>query len=181
MAGLALIVIDMQRYFASIAENLVAEVNATTFACRERKCPVVFTKHGHKIVELDSGSLGRFWGTEKMIRYGSDDWELLPELNMCSNDIIIDDKRTYDAFYETPLQDILNQLHVSTVVVAGVVTNLCCETTARSAFVRNFDVIFLSDGTSADSYEMHRATLVNIGYGFGKVMTCSEFRQTLSS
>jgi len=65
------------------------------------------------------------------------------------------------------------------VIICGVLTNLCCETTARSAFVKNFDVIFLSDctGTSAISWcaelltfvcpatstlEMHNATLSNV-------------------
>ena len=177
---LALIVIDMQEHFKSIGESLVAELNATTFACRERKIPVVFTKHGHKMVELDSGSLGRFWGKEDMIKYGSDDWQLIPQLNVCNGDIIIDEKRRYDAFHGTPLQDILHQLAVNTVVIAGVVSNLCCETTARSAFVRDFDVIFLSDGTCAYSADMHRATLRNIEYGFGKVLKCAEFRHTLS-
>ncbi|KAL5478192.1 hypothetical protein EMCRGX_G025088 [Ephydatia muelleri] len=146
----------------------------------ERKIPVVFTKHGHKMVELDSGSLGRFWGKEDMIKYGSDDWQLIPQLNVCNGDIIIDEKRRYDAFHGTPLQDILHQLAVNTVVIAGVVSNLCCETTARSAFVRDFDVIFLSDGTCAYSADMHRATLRNIEYGFGKVLKCAEFRHTLS-
>ena len=177
--AVALIVIDMQKHFASIAEGFVTELNATTAACRERKCPVVFTQHGHKMVELDSGSLGRFWGKGSMIKYGSDDWQLIPQLNVCSGDIIIDEKRTYDAFHGTPLQDILHQLTVNTVAITGVVSNLCCETTARSAFVRGFDVIFLTDGTCAYSGDMHSATLTNIEYGFGKVITCAEFRETL--
>ena len=41
-------------------------------------------------------------------------------------------------------------------------TNLCCETTARSAFVKDYDVIFLSDGTATASKEMHNATLLNL-------------------
>lgn len=175
----ALLVIDMQKYFASIGEGLVAELNATTSACRERKIPVVFTQHGHKMVDLDSGALGRFWGLEDMIKYGSEDWQLIPQLNVCSSDIIIDEKRRYDAFHGTPLQDILHQLAVNTVVICGVVTNLCCETTARSAFVRDFNVVFLSDGTCSYSQEMHKASLMNIEYGFGKVLKCAEFRQTL--
>lgn len=41
-------------------------------------------------------------------------------------------------------------------------TNLCSETTARSAFVRDFDVIFLSDGNATLTPEMHEATLLNL-------------------
>ena len=52
------------------------------------------------------------------------------------------------------------------VVVCGVLTNLCCETTARSAFMRGFEVYFLEDGTATFSEEMHEAALLNLGYGF---------------
>ena len=69
----------------------------------------------------------------------------------------------------------LHQLRVDTVEISGMRTNLCCETTTHSAFVRDFDMIFLSDGTATSSKSMHDATLKAVAYGFGKVMTCAEF------
>jgi isochorismate hydrolase len=59
-------------------------------------------------------------------------------------------------------------------IIGGVMTNLCCETTARSAFTKNFSVVFLSDGTATADEAMHRASLLNLGYGFARVMTCEE-------
>ena len=73
----------------------------------------------------------------------------------------------------------LHQLGVDTVEISGMRTNLCCETTARSAFVCDFDVIFLSDGTATSSKSMHDATLKAVAYGFGSVMTCAEFRERM--
>ena len=68
----------------------------------------------------------------------------------------------------------LHQLGVDTVEISGMRTNLCCKTTARSAFVCDFDVIFLSDGTATSSKSMHDATLKAVAYGFGKMMTCAK-------
>ena len=45
-------------------------------------------------------------------------------------------------------------------------TNLCCETTARSAFIRGFDVIMPVDATAAYNYEFHLATFLNLAYMF---------------
>ncbi len=75
---------------------------------------------------------------------------------------------------------LVNVFQVNAVVISGVVTNLCCESTARSAFSQDFRVFFLSDGTRANKKEHHDATLMNIAFGFGKVLTCSEFRKLSS-
>lgn len=55
----------------------------------------------------------------------------------------------------------------------------CDRLQCRSAFVQNFDVVFLSDGTSTSSQEAHAATLLNIGFAFGRVLTCAELRDEL--
>jgi isochorismate hydrolase len=53
-------------------------------------------------------------------------------------------------------------------------TNLCCETTARDAFVNDFRVFFLSDGTATVGQEMHEASLRNLEYGFATLLMCEE-------
>ncbi len=75
-------------------------------------------------------------------------------------------KTQYDAFYKTNLRKILNKYRIKQVLITGVMTNLCCETTARSAFVQGFKVFFVIDGTCTQNEMMHRATLINLSYGF---------------
>jgi len=75
-------------------------------------------------------------------------------------------KTQYDAFYKTNLKKILNKYRIKQVLITGVMTNLCCETTARSAFVQGFKVFFVVDGTCTQNEMMHRATLINLSYGF---------------
>ncbi|MGB9722125.1 MAG: isochorismatase family protein [bacterium] len=75
-------------------------------------------------------------------------------------------KSQYDSFYKTNLKSILVKNKVSQVVITGVMTNLCCETTARSAFVQGFRVFFVVDGTATQNEMMHKSTLLNLSYGF---------------
>ena len=44
--------------------------------------------------------------------------------------------------------------------------NLCCESTARAAFMRGFEVFFTIDGTAANNKDFHMASLLNLSYGF---------------
>jgi nicotinamidase-related amidase len=174
----ALLVIDMQNEFTPTATPILSEVNATIASARRAGLPVIFSQHGHidPISEVNSSVLVRWWGASGSIKKGSHAWEFVPELDVTPADTIIDDKTTYDAFYGTRLKSVLEERHVDTVIIAGVLTQYCCETTARSAFVQNFNVIFLSDGTGPEC----PATLEIIASGFGKVMTCAQLRSRLN-
>lgn len=174
---LALIVIDMQNIFASAAKPILAEVNATIASARHAGIPVIFSQHGHLDPENEEKTsvLVRWWGASGSIRKGSDEWKLLSNLDVGPNEIILDEKTTYDAFYRTRLKSILDEHKVDTVIISGVLTQFCCETTARSAFVQNYDVIFLSDGTGPPC----QGTLETIAFGFGKVITCADMRTRL--
>eukprot|EP00951_Prasinocladus_malaysianus_P049784 scaffold673580_cov38-Prasinocladus_malaysianus.AAC.1 len=55
-------------------------------------------------------------------------------------------------------------------------SNTSCETTARSAFTQNFNVVFCSNGTAASEPSMHEATLKSMLYGFAEVSKCSVVR-----
>jgi nicotinamidase-related amidase len=79
-------------------------------------------------------------------------------------------KSQYDAFYNTTLDVTLKQHYVKQVVVTGVMTNLCCETTARSAFVHGYEVFFPIDGVATYDDECHRSTLLNLAYGFAHIV-----------
>ena len=58
---------------------------------------------------------------------------------------------------------------MDTVVVCGAMTNLCCETTAQSAFANNFNVIFLRDCNATSTQEFHDATVENLDFGFATI------------
>jgi isochorismate hydrolase len=105
---------------------------------------------------------------------------VLGKLEAGSNGIIIPKKR-YSAFHGTNLENILREREVKDLVIGGVMTNLCCETTARDAFVRDFRVFFLADGTSTVSEDYHLAALKNLAYGFATILTCNQFIQSVQN
>lgn len=83
-------------------------------------------------------------------------------------------KHRFDAFLNTDLDLILRSNGVRSLVIAGVATNVCVETTARQAFVRDYYVVLPSDGAAAYSAEEQAASLTTIDRYFGQVTTCDE-------
>jgi ureidoacrylate peracid hydrolase len=83
-------------------------------------------------------------------------------------------KHRYGAFHNTDLETILRVHGIRTVVLAGVATNACVETTAREAFVRDYYVVFTADGTACYSDEAHEATLRTIDKYFGVVVSLGD-------
>ncbi|GAA0151108.1 hydrolase [Lithospermum erythrorhizon] len=103
------------------------------------------------------------------MRQGRQDYDLVVE------------KNTYNAFWGTKLEDKLKEMGAKEVIVSGVMTNLCCETTARDAFVRGFRVFFSTDATTTSSKELHEATLKNMAYGFAYLVDCKSLEAALST
>ena len=172
----ALLAIDMQNFFHRIAQPVLKNILRVIQTCRQKDVPVIFTQHGHTEPDSDGGILGEWWG--ELIIGGTEDWKFLPEIKIEPKDIILPKKR-YSAFFETDLDKILRSRGIRDLIISGVMTNLCCETTARDAFMRDYRVFFLIDGTATGRSELHLATLKNLGFGFAYLITCDELIQSL--
>ena len=83
-------------------------------------------------------------------------------------------KHRFSAFHNTDLETILRSHAIRTVVMTGVASNVCVETTARDAFVRDYYVVFLEDGTATYSDEEHRGALRVIDRYFGEVASAGD-------
>ncbi|MEC7490784.1 MAG: isochorismatase family cysteine hydrolase [Pseudomonadota bacterium] len=83
-------------------------------------------------------------------------------------------KHRFNAFLNTDLDTILRANGIRTLVMTGVATNVCVESTARDGFMRDYYVVFTSDGTAAYSRQDHDATLRNMNRFFGEVCTLAE-------
>jgi len=175
----ALLVIDMQRTFVHeegrnflpLSRPMAPRLAALLAQWRERRLPVLFTRHVHRRAEEDGGALSRWWNSLILERD--------PDSLLCEPFVPIEGERVivksrYSAFAGTELLWVLRNLSVRDLVIGGVLTNLCCETTARDAFVNDFNVFFLGDGTAAPDPELHLATCRNIAYGFGRVLGVDE-------
>lgn len=172
----AVIVLDMQSYFLNrdshafipsslaIIPNIVFLIQAYT----TNRMPVFLTRH---VNDSNNKEIMAKWWNDTI----SEDNPLsviLPEIADSKASVII--KKTYDAFYDTSLENELKSKGIEQVAICGVMTHLCCETTARSAFVRGFEVFFIVDGTATYNEQFHCATLLNIAHGFAQLVTVEE-------
>lgn len=163
----ALLVIDMQRYFVQIAEPILENVRSIHNACRLRGIRVVFTRHGHRDIARDGGMLAEWWGD--YIQYGAPEWELLEDLSPLDGETVIDKDR-YSAFAGTGLDERLRAQGIEQLVITGVMTNCCCETTARDGFDRDYRIFFMADATATMDEELHVASLKTLAYGFAHIL-----------
>ncbi|GGA46095.1 isochorismatase [Paenibacillus physcomitrellae] len=148
-------------------------------ACRVQQIPVLYTKH-ELYDQYDVSPLETAYNPllkQVGMRAGTPGVGIVEELAPLPNEPVIT-KHRYDAFYNTNLETIIRTIRgtgmADTVIITGTVTNVCCESTARSAFMRDFKVVFVSDATGALNEAAHQATLDTIGSVFGRVMSTGE-------
>ena len=196
-ARTALVVIDMQETFcapgapAEVAQSrdIVPGVNAVAAGLRAMGAPVIFVLHANTH------------------RKGVSDWELFFHhvvsdevrlrtmeslapgrqqvwrgLEQHESDVIIV-KNRYSALISgaSPLERVLRNLGVDTLLIAGTKTNVCCEATARDAMMLNYKVAFISDGCATFNDAEHNATLDIMAYAFADVMSTDECLALLAS
>jgi isochorismate hydrolase len=174
----ALLVIDIQNFFRRIVQPILENIQKVIRFCRQKNIPIIFTQHGYTDPSSDVGVLGEWWG--QVVLRGTEDWKFLPEIRIEPEDTVLAKKR-YSAFYETDLENLLRSKGIRDLIISGVMTNLCCETTARDAFMRDYRVFFLIDGTATGKDDHHLATLKNLGFGFAYLITSEELAQNLKS
>ena len=83
-------------------------------------------------------------------------------------------KRRFSAFYSTDLDVMLRARGIKSLIMAGVATNVCVETTARDGFMRDYHIVFLSDCTAAYDRQEHYSALNNMSKYFGVVADSKE-------
>ena len=180
----ALLVIDMQRFFLDPdapgytigAPAILPGVQRLIEAFRDEERPVIYTRHVHHPDGRDVGIMGWWW--DSMCLEGSRESEIYPDIAPLDDDKVLL-KHRYSAFYNTDLEIVLRGLAIEDLVISGVMTNLCCETTARDAYIRDYRVFFLADGTGAVNEDMQMASLRNLSYGFARITTVDEMIEEL--
>jgi ureidoacrylate peracid hydrolase len=171
----ALLVVDMQNGFCHPqgsftrigmglegAEEAVRNAAIAIEQARGAAIPVVFTRHLYRPGRADEGQALRrnspaLAGLDGL-QGGTWDAEVVAELGCGPQDLTVDKVR-FDAFQWTSLEPLLRGLGVEELVVCGVVTNLCVETTIRSAFMRDFPVSLLADCCAAQTRRLHELSL----------------------
>ena len=187
MAGAALLVIDMQNFFAPMAKSALPNIKKLhSYFNTTLQAPIIFTQHGHPESDLTppyTNQLVKRWGPSGSVAKGSKDWQLIPSIRALadSSDSSVVAKNTYDAFINTNLTELLEEKSIERLVICGVMTDCCCDTTARSAFNRGFDTWLVSDACGSADREQHEAGLKGFGFACGNVLITEEVIERLKA
>ena len=101
------------------------------------------------------------------------DWaELVPELAGLGDLVVT--KRQWGAFYGTELDLQLRRRGVRTILLCGISTNMGVESTARDAYERGYEQVFVEDSTAARSAEEHEHTMKKVFPRLGRVRPTAE-------
>jgi len=188
-ARMALVNVDIQNCFVegSAPDGLIVldRINLLAGVCRE--CGIVVFHIRHALpAGLDPGVLGEIFPIVKkgFLDRDSDTAAFHKELVRDPRDILLE-KPHFGAFYDTNLELQLRRRGIDTIIITGIETNVCCETTAREAMVHDFRVFFMSDGTATGGVqgisrdEVQRASLATLGMCFAQVLTVDEMIQKI--
>ena len=180
----ALLVIDVQNEYFDGAlpvthpHGSLEHILTALGAARKAQSPVVVVQHSASSPE------------SRTFRPGTPGWELHPSVAAFPRDLLLE-KHLPGSFTNTELDSWLRERQISTVTIAGYMTQMCCDTTSRQAFHRGFHVEFLSDATgtlafdtsagSVTAEELHRAILVTQALRFAEVLSTDAWIARLQS
>src|SRR5688572_25229926 len=188
-AATALVVVDMQNGFilpefahgtaCAMAIEIAPNINRIAATLREAGGTVAWVRNTFSEESKTSWSVkhemagpqrtARRWASMPEGTKGHQLWE---RMEVRPGDLVVD-KTRFSAFLQgsSDLEARLRERGVDTVIVTGIVTNTCVESTARDAMMRNFKTIVVSDATATENDEEHNASLIAIYLDFGDLMT----------
>jgi ureidoacrylate peracid hydrolase len=194
----ALLVVDMQNGFmmegvahslCREAANIVPNINRIADALRRAGGTVVWIQNAATEEALVSWSIRvEMDGPERTrtrmesMTPGTKGYELWAALEPRPEDLFVQ-KTRFSAFIQgsSNLEALLRARGLDTVIVTGTVTNICCESTARDAMMRNFRTLMVTDANAAMSDELHNASLIAFYLRFGDIMPTDMVIATLTT
>ena len=172
----ALLVLDMQNVFLSPSSHayipssnaLMPIINSLINYFENHHRPIFFTRHINSEDEEDL--MLKWW--KSPISLDDPLSSISTDLNVGSSEFLI--KNKYSAFINTNLEQILKKKSIKQVLITGVMSHLCCESTAREAFMRNFEVFYIIDGTATYNELLHQGTMFALAHGFAECLTAKD-------
>ncbi len=168
----ALLIVDMLNDFCKEGGCMVLKegmetlepIQALIAKARKLQAPVIYINDCHRAGKYDK----EFDKREPHCIEGTWGAEVIEELKPEPQDYCIP-KRRFSGFYQTDLDLVLRELEVKTVIVTGVVTNICVRSTCHDAFFRGYQVIVPRDCVRATGPREQESTLWDIETHFGTV------------
>lgn len=187
----ALMIIDMQNAFCHPNGSMVTQRGLDTTAlqgaiepcrvlveaARSKEVPLIFTQYVYRADHSDAG-----WRTREVtpevigsgsLAAGTWDVDFVEGLEPVGRDIVVPKNRP-SAFYSTPLDSYLRSMRIESLVICGVTTNICVETTARDASQRDYRTFVVADATAEMEPDRHDVALRALALMFARVLNIEE-------
>jgi len=190
----ALLIIDMQNAFIHPEGSLSKmglNTSRTSIAIepikrlkkefKAQKLPVIYLQHAHRKDGTDAGMIAKVFPPIMALGHCIEDtWdgEIIEELKPEADDYIVK-KHRFSGFYNTQLEDVLRGLGIEQLVVTGIATNVCVESTIRDAFYRDFNVFVPREATASYTLEDEQGALGNFQFAFARVVSEEEMLMEL--
>lgn len=184
-----LLIIDMQNAFidpkgslsrmgldTSRTRTVIEPIRKLRHAFHDAGLPVIYLQHVHQPDGGDMGLIAKVFPPIQALGHcfdGTWDAGIIDELVPESRDRVVK-KHRFSGFYHTALEELLRTLAVETLVVSGIATNICVESTVRDAFYRDYPVIVPLETTAAFTPEQEAGSLGNFAFAFAKLMPLQE-------
>jgi nicotinamidase-related amidase len=185
-AETALVVIDMQKFYVADVQpaiDIIPNINRMAAAFRAKGAVVAWIKMtaGRGGNSLWSLYHDYFFTKENAARHrdnlteGADGHALHAGLDVQEGDVFAS-KNRFSAFMPgySELPEKLAQRSIKNVVIAGMLTNMCCETSARDAMMMDYKVIMVSDANAARFEEDHNVGFTTVYQSFSDVLTTDQ-------
>ncbi len=186
----ALVVIDMQRVFCApgallevpMARAIVPAINRMADALRSLGGTIAWVRSSFPPSDRDWTVMfeavnppERGAAIRAALQPGAEGWHFWDGIVPASEDLVLEKDR-FSAFFPgaCALPELLRQRGIDTVLIAGTMTNVCCESSARDAMMDNFQVVMLADALAARSDAEHLASLATLAWSFGDVQTVDQ-------
>lgn len=183
----AFVGIDMQNAFTMEGEvfgnrhaiDIITNVNRLAGAARKAGCPVLWTQQTVSRTPPFAYPEWYYDDRDPFVRRalaaladGAFGHRHHAAMEIAQGDIVLN-KYRYSAFIQnaSDIESRLRDLAVDTIIIAGTLTNVCCESSARDAYMLGYKVLFATDATAAVTDEEHNASLLNLCLNFADVRT----------
>ncbi len=159
-------------------EQLVNATNDLVRIGREKNIPIIWVRQEFED-DLSDAFLAMKKSGEKITIKNTDGCKLLPELEYEEHDYEIVKKR-YSAFFGTKLDDLLLQLGVDTLILAGVNTHACVRTAAIDGYQRDYEIVLATDCIDSYDEEFHKDSLRYLSRSIAELMSNSEIESSIT-
>ncbi|MBL8698128.1 MAG: cysteine hydrolase [Alphaproteobacteria bacterium] len=175
-------------YVARLTGTVIPNARRLLAAFRAARRPVAFTRHGPLLPD-GSDMIARrrrrdaesstSTNTPVLWHRGTPEHAIIDALAPGADELVID-KNTSSAFNSTGIEWLLRNQGIETLVVVGMATDMCVESTARDAADRGFNVIIVDDAAATFFARHHRDALSGFARVFGQVWTTQRVLDALA-